>query len=112
MKISLENFYVDIGAQRVNKGPFIQVHLIQVYLYMFKTSTPKVDHRDVVIQFYPWFKFFLSFFFVSNSLSYTTLPEKQWKRIKTEPQHRHEKVSNSLSDRKKTLRQFFDPLGL
>ena len=62
MKISLENLYVDIGAQRVNKGPFIQVHLIQVYLYMFKTSTLKVDHRDVVIQFYPWFKFFFVIF--------------------------------------------------
>ena len=27
-----------------------------------KTSTLKVDHRDVAIQFYPWFKFFFSFF--------------------------------------------------
>ena len=74
MKISLENLYVDIGAQRVYKGPFIQV-----YLYMFKTSTLKVDHRDVVIEFYPWFKFFLSFFFVSNSLSHTNLPENNGK---------------------------------
>ena len=75
-----------------------------------KTSTLKVDHRDVAIQFYPWFKFFFfPFFFVSNSLSYTTLPEKQWKRIKTEPQHRHEKMSNNLSDRKKTLMQFLIP---
>jgi len=75
----MENLYVDIGAQRVNKGPFIQVHLIQVYLYMLKTSTLKVDQRDVVIQFYPWFKFFFSFFFVSNSLSYTTLPKNNGK---------------------------------
>ena len=77
---------------------------------MLKTSTLKVDHRDVAIQFYPWFRFFFSFF----QAHYHTLllPEKQWKRIKTEPQHRHEKMSNNLSDRKKTLRQFFDPLGL
>ena len=113
MKISMENLYVDIRAQRVNKGPFIQVHLIKVYLYMFKTSTLKVDHRDVVILFYPWFKFFFFFIFLCFKLiiiHYFT--QKQWKRIKIEPQHRHEKISNNLSNRKKPLRRFFDPLGL
>ena len=112
MKISMENLYVDIRAQRVNKGPFIPVHLIQVYLYMFKTSTLKVDHRDVIL-FYPWFKFFFFFIFLCFKLiiiHYFT--QKQWKRIKIEPQHRHEKISNNLSNRKKPLRRFFDPLGL
>lgn len=64
------------------------------------------------LSFIPGLSFFFPFFFISNSLSYTTLPEKQWERIKTEPQHRHEKMSNNLSDRKKNLMQFFDPLGL
>ena len=37
-----------------------------------KTSTLKVDHRDVAIQFYPWFKFFF-FLFSSFQTHYHTL---------------------------------------
>ena len=79
-------------------------------MHVKKLPPSKLITEMLRFSFIPGLGFFFSFF----QAHYHTLllPEKQWKRIKTEPQHRHEKMSNNLSDRKKTLRQFFDPLGL
>ena len=92
MKISLENLYVDIGAQRVNKGPFIQVHLIHWFTCTcLKLPPSKLITEMLRFSFIPGLSFFFSFFLHFKLIIIHYFTQKQWKRIKTEPQHRHEK---------------------